>query len=42
MAPTPISAAGTTAPTARNLLATATPQAPSADRPTIENVMIET
>src|SRR3954469_20713276 len=34
------SAAGTAAPTARNLLATATPWArPSADRATIENVM---
>ena len=36
-APTPASAAGTAAPAARNLLATATPRAvPSAERATIE------
>jgi hypothetical protein len=39
-APASLAAAGTYAPAARNLLATATPSsAPSGDRPTKENVM---
>jgi hypothetical protein len=41
MAPTPASAKGTTAPTARNLLATATPRSPvSGSRATREKVAI--